>query len=50
LTKFNNTIYYAYKDGIFVEQQNEAIWKGYRLSSVLKKDEYTQVNDYRSFE
>ena len=42
LIKFNNTIYYAYKDGVFkVNQKSKKFEKDSTLSSVFEKDEYT---------
>ena len=42
LTKFNNTIYYAYKDGIFkLNNTTKQFEKDKLLSSVFEKDEYT---------
>jgi AraC family chitin signaling transcriptional activator len=42
LTKFNNTIYYAYKDGIFkLNNKTKLFEKDTVLSSVFEKDEYT---------
>lgn len=42
LVKFNNAIYYAYKDGIFKLNQNtKQFEKDNLLSSIFEKDEYT---------
>jgi AraC family chitin signaling transcriptional activator len=42
LTKFNNTIYYAYKEGIFkLNNKTKLFEKDVVLSSVFEKDEYT---------
>lgn len=42
LSKFNNTIYYAYKDGIFKFNPNSKLFeKDALLSAVFEKDEYT---------
>ena len=42
LTKFNNTIYYAYKEGIFkLNKTSKQFEKDKLLSSVFEKDEYT---------
>ncbi|MNF24608.1 bacterial transduction protein [compost metagenome] len=42
LTKFNNTIYYAYKEGIFkLNPKTNQFEKDKLLSSVFEKDEYT---------
>ncbi|MBC7525880.1 MAG: LuxR family transcriptional regulator [Flavobacterium sp.] len=42
LTKFNNTIYYAYKQGIFkLNNKTKRFEKDSLLSSVFEKDEYT---------
>ncbi len=42
LTKYNNTIYYAYKDGIFkLNNQTKNFEKDTLLSTVFEKDEYT---------
>jgi AraC family transcriptional regulator, chitin signaling transcriptional activator len=42
LAKFNNEIYYAYKDGIFkLNQKTNVFEKDKTLSSVFEKDEYT---------
>ncbi|MFV7234214.1 triple tyrosine motif-containing protein [Flavobacterium sp. ZB4R12] len=42
LTKFNNTIYYAYKEGIFkLNNKTKQFEKDKLLSSVFEKDEYT---------
>ena len=42
LTKFNNTIYYAYKEGIFrLNIKTKQFEKDKLLSSVFEKDEYT---------
>ena len=42
LTKFNNAIYYAYKDGIFkLNSVTKQFEKDKLLSSIFEKDEYT---------
>jgi DNA-binding CsgD family transcriptional regulator len=42
LTKFNNTVYYAYKEGIFkLNSKTNQFEKDKLLSSVFEKDEYT---------
>ncbi|UQD57697.1 LuxR family transcriptional regulator [Flavobacterium sp. K5-23] len=42
LKKFNNTIYYAYKDGVFkLNNKTKLFEKDDVLSSVFEKDEYT---------
>lgn len=42
LTKFNNAIYYAYKDGIFkLNSATKQFEKDKLLSSIFEKDEYT---------
>ncbi|WP_379853362.1 helix-turn-helix and ligand-binding sensor domain-containing protein [Flavobacterium xylosi] len=42
LTKFNNAIYYAYKEGIFkLNTKTKQFEKDNLLSSVIEKDEYT---------
>ena len=42
LTKFNNSIYYAYKDGIFkLNSTTKQFEKDKLLSSIFEKDEYT---------
>jgi ligand-binding sensor domain-containing protein/DNA-binding CsgD family transcriptional regulator len=42
LTKYNNTIYYAYKKGIFkLNSATNEFKKDYLLSSIFEKDEYT---------
>jgi DNA-binding CsgD family transcriptional regulator len=42
LTKFNNAIYYAYKDGIFkLNSKTKQFEKDNLLSSIFEKDEYT---------
>ncbi|WP_348813498.1 helix-turn-helix and ligand-binding sensor domain-containing protein [Flavobacterium maritimum] len=42
LTKFNNSIYYAYKEGIFrLNSKTNQFEKDKLLSSVFEKDEYT---------
>jgi len=42
LTKFNNAIYYAYKDGIFkLNSKTKQFEKDKLLSSIFEKDEYT---------
>jgi DNA-binding CsgD family transcriptional regulator len=42
LTKFNNSIYYAYKEGIFkLNQKTKQFEKDKLLSSIFEKDEYT---------
>ena len=42
LIKFNNSIYYAYKDGIFkLNKSNKQFEKDKLLSNVFEKDEYT---------
>lgn len=42
LTKFNGTIYYAYKDGVFrLNPKTTEFTKDSFLSGILKKDEYT---------
>jgi DNA-binding CsgD family transcriptional regulator len=42
LTKFNNTIYYAFKSGIFkLNNKTKQFGKDKLLSSVFEKDEYT---------
>jgi AraC family chitin signaling transcriptional activator len=42
LVQFNNTIYYAYKDGIFkLNQKTKQFEKDNLLSSVFEKDQYT---------
>ncbi len=42
LTKFNNSIYYAYKQGIFkLDNKTKIFKKDNLLSSVFEKDEYT---------
>jgi AraC family chitin signaling transcriptional activator len=42
LTKFNNTIYYAYKEGVFkLNNKTKLFEKDKVLSSVFEKDEYT---------
>jgi AraC family chitin signaling transcriptional activator len=42
LTKFNNTIYYAYKKGIFkLNAKTNSFEKDSLLSSIFEKDEYT---------
>nr|WP_319802304.1 triple tyrosine motif-containing protein [Flavobacterium sp. N1736] len=42
LTKFNNVIYYAYKDGIFkLNPSTKQFEKDKLLSSIFEKDEYT---------
>lgn len=42
LTKFNNSIYYAYKEGIFkLNPKTNAFEKEKQLSAVFEKDEYT---------
>jgi len=42
LCKFNNTIYYAYKDGIFaLDKKTKQFNKSKSLSSVFDNDEYT---------
>jgi len=42
LVKFNNIIYYAYKEGIFkLSTRNKAFVKDKLLSNVFEKDEYT---------
>jgi DNA-binding CsgD family transcriptional regulator len=42
LTKFNNAIYYAYKEGIFkLNNKTKQFEKDKLLSSVFEKDEYT---------
>jgi len=45
LTQFNNTIYYAYKDGIFkLNPLNKQFTKDKQLSAVFEKDEFTSGN------
>ena len=42
LSKFNNTIYYAYKDGVFkLNSKTKEFEKDKSLSSVFENDEYT---------
>jgi hypothetical protein len=42
LTKFNNTIYYANKEGIFkLNEKSKEFSKDVILSAVFEKDEYT---------
>ncbi len=42
LVKFNNTIYYAYKDGVFkLDSKTKQFEKDKLLSSVFENDEYT---------
>jgi len=42
LTKFNNTIYYAYKEGIFkLNSKTKQFEKDKVLSAIFEKDEYT---------
>lgn len=42
LTKFNNTIYYAYKEGIFkLNEKSKKFEKDKQLSAIFEKDEYT---------
>ena len=42
LIKFNNTIYYAYKEGVFkINPKTKQFEKDNQLSSVFEKDEYT---------
>ncbi|MBY0487737.1 MAG: LuxR family transcriptional regulator [Flavobacteriaceae bacterium] len=42
LTKYNNSIYYAYKEGIFkLNEKTKKFEKDSLLSSVFEKDEYT---------
>jgi hypothetical protein len=52
LIKFNNSIYYAYKEGVFkLDDKTKQFNKDTLLSSVFEKDEYTSgkmiVNDTR---
>jgi AraC family transcriptional regulator, chitin signaling transcriptional activator len=45
LTQFNNTIYYAYKDGIFkLNPRSKQFTKDKQLSAVFEKDEFTSGN------
>ncbi len=45
LTQFNNTIYYAYKDGILkLNQQTKQFEKDKQLSAIFEKDEFTSGN------
>jgi AraC family transcriptional regulator, chitin signaling transcriptional activator len=45
LTKFNNEIYYAYKEGIFkLNETNKKFVKDKLLSEVFEKDQYTSGN------
>jgi AraC family transcriptional regulator, chitin signaling transcriptional activator len=45
LTKFNNEIYYAYKDGIFkLNEKDKKFVKDKLLSTIFVKDQYTSGN------